>query len=267
MNLLLDLLYPKACLECKLPGVYICKKCLSDVRIPFSTCPVCQRFSIEGKTHPKCKTKYSLDSHVALWNYEGVIRKSIIALKYKFASSLVHEIAQCSTLTINNRYEYLKQINCTLVSIPASRMRYNWRGFNQAYEIGKLISEKTGWKFLPDLLIKRNTKTQTGLKKEERLKNLKGAFYVSSKGNLSKDSPILLFDDVWTTGSTMNEVANVLKKAGFTRVEGLTIAKTGTRGSRRRWWDSNPRDPCGSRFSKPLPSATRRHLRIDNYIK
>jgi competence protein ComFC len=80
------------------------------------------------------------------------------------------------------------------------------------------------WKFAPDLLIREvATKPQVGLKREERLKNIKSAFSLNPKYNI-QNTLYIIFDDVYTTGTTIKEACRVLKKAGAEEVWGLTIA-------------------------------------------
>lgn len=77
------------------------------------------------------------------------------------------------------------------------------------------------------LLIKqRNTPPQVGLNGKDRMENIKDSFAVAKKTRVSfKKRTIILFDDVWTTGSTLNETQEVLKKNGFKKVFGLTICR------------------------------------------
>ena len=82
------------------------------------------------------------------------------------------------------------------------------------------------WKFIPDLLIRnKNTAPQVGLKGSIRRSNLSGVFSVRSPYIQYTKYNILVFDDVYTTGSTINEVGKVLKEAGFKKVYSLTIAR------------------------------------------
>lgn len=126
---------------------------------------------------------------------------------------------------------FVSQKNVILVPVPLHWQRRNWRGFNQAELLGKMISQKLGIGFIPDLLIRtRNTQTQTKLKKEQRLKNIKDAFKINPKYSLNfliAEFPnFLIFDDVWTTGSTLRECTKVIKSS-FRRsfVWGLTLAR------------------------------------------
>lgn len=161
---------------------------------------------------------------ISIFRYEGVIRKAIIALKYKYSTEIAKEIAD---ICVKN----LKSMNFVsrsylLVPIPLHWYRQNIRGFNQAEEVGKLVAKGMNWKYEPDLLNKEiSTKPQVGLKSSARRENLKNVFTVSPKILVSENSKIILFDDVFTTGSTLSEATKVLKQVGVKKVLGLTIAR------------------------------------------
>ena len=105
-----------------------------------------------------------------------------------------------------------------VIPVPLYRKRERERGFNQA----ELIANRLGLPVNVRLLQRRkNTASQTGLSRNERKRNLAGAFEV--RGILT--GTIIVVDDVYTTGSTMNEIARTLKRAGAERVEVLTVAR------------------------------------------
>lgn len=200
MNLL-DLIFPKKCLECNKEGKYVCDFCVSKV--------------LDG-TFDK--------NNFAVFKYKGVIRKAILSLKYKFASDIADELIGVSVGRLNSS----KFHKVTLVPIPLYKQRENWRGFNQSDLLGQKLAEKMRWKFTPDLLIRiKNTHPQVSLKGGERRKNLSGVFSVNS--DLATyyilHDAIVLFDDVYTTGSTIKEARKVLEKAGFKNIYSLTIAR------------------------------------------
>jgi ComF family protein len=117
--------------------------------------------------------------------------------------------------------------NSILVPIPLHKFRKNWRGFNQSELIGKYLSAAMGWDYLEDLLIRSKYKTpQTVLKIGDRKKNIKGVFTLNPKykRHIAEYQNLILFDDVYTTGSTMKEAASVVKKAGVEKVYGLVLA-------------------------------------------
>jgi ComF family protein len=104
------------------------------------------------------------------------------------------------------------------VPVPLHHSRERIRGFNQA----ELIAANLGRPIATRLLRRRkNTPSQTGLTRNERKRNLAGAFEVTGKVS----GTVIVVDDVYTTGSTMNEIARTLKHRGADRVEVLTVAR------------------------------------------
>jgi ComF family protein len=203
---ILNFLFPKKCLECGLSaqagktGRYLCESCLK--KVPSA-----------GWTNREI---YSL------WRYQGVIRKAVIALKYKYATEIIQELADLSVRKLTTTFSSL---SATLVPIPLHWHRRNLRGFNQSTEIGKVVAQKMGWKFVPDLLFrKKSTVPQVELKGKARRTNLKNAFSLNSKYQ-RLDTNYIIFDDVLTTGSTLMEAAKILKKSGVAKVWGLTLAR------------------------------------------
>jgi predicted amidophosphoribosyltransferase len=113
-----------------------------------------------------------------------------------------------------------------LVPIPLHWHKEHVRGFNQSIEVGKVVASGLNWKFVPDLLIKKEaTISQAELGGDARRQNLKNVFVVNPNHTLNSKYSVLIFDDVVTTGSTLVEACRVLKKAGVQIVWGLTIAR------------------------------------------
>ena len=205
----LDLIFPKACFGCKRGGVYLCKDCL-------------RKEEIVDQIHLR-NTPY-LDGLACPFKYRGAVRKAILALKYKFASDIAKELGVHAANAIKSG-KFFKGKNI-VIPIPAYRTRENWRGFNQAEEIGRHMAKALGWEFSKEALIKiKPTPAQTGLSGTERLENLKGSFAVNSRLSVSPLPKIILFDDVWTTGSTLNEAAKSLKEQGTKVVWGIAFAR------------------------------------------
>lgn len=200
--MILDFLFPKQCLECKNNGKYICEECYCKVR----PCNFIDR------------------KNYSIFRYEGIIKKALISLKYKFAYDIADElVGVCVQRLITNH----KSQNTFLVPIPLHKYRKNWRGFNQSELIGQKLAKKMGWKYIPDLLIRtKNTKPQVGLRGSARRFNLSNVFVVNPTYNLfAIRYNLVIFDDVYTTGSTINEARKVLQEAGFKNIKSLTIAR------------------------------------------
>lgn len=199
---ILDLLFPKNCLECKASGKYICSSCLKKVR----------------------KNGWNSDWVYSVWRYRGVIRKAILALKYKYSTDIAGELAAHLSRVLKR--ENIDLEKACLVPVPLHWYRRNFRGFNQSEEVGKIIAKKMDWKFIPDLLIRnKSTIPQVQLTGSARRKNLQGAFSLNPNCLVPSAYCLVLFDDVLTTGSTLLEASKVLRIGGMARVLCLTIAK------------------------------------------
>lgn len=222
---LLDLIFPKTCLGCGKEGVYICPDCVAKTKLARPICPYCEKASIDGLTHIKCARKHGLDGLVSVWEYEGVIRRAILALKYKYSLQVGKELSEVFIRYLLSSGFQLPDLGI-LIPIPVHWYRQNFRGFNQSDLVGKEAAHALGLRFVSDLLIKKKpTISQVELRGEERRQNLKGVFALNPDSKFQIPDSILLFDDVFTTGSTLMEAAKVLKRDGAKKVWGLTIAR------------------------------------------
>ncbi len=221
------MVFPKNCLSCGNEGSYICPVCLAKVKPARPRCSYCGIASINGVTHGRCTQKQGLDGLISVWEYEGVIRKALLALKYKYATEISSLVSGHIIKKLKSKgFSFRVPDSATLVPIPIYWYRQNTRGFNQSIEIGRVVAAQMGWKFAPDILTKRkSTVSQVELKGGPRRENLKGVFVVSPGIRIKKYPNPLLFDDVFTTGSTLHEAAQALKLAGIKEVWGLTIAR------------------------------------------
>ena len=110
-----------------------------------------------------------------------------------------------------------------IIPIPLHISRRRSRGFNQAEILARELSDATGIPMRKDVLFRvKKTSPQKALGKRERRGNLKGAFAVSRTWKARKN--VLLIDDIYTTGSTIEKAAEMLKKAGVQNVYFLTIS-------------------------------------------
>jgi len=218
----IDLVFPRRCVKCGKLGKYLCSSCISQVPQAKFCCPVCGCFNFQGKTHKSCQTRYSLDGHLSVWSYLGVVRKSILKLKYNFVSDIASELVGVSANRLKINLNWTKYV---FVAVPTSQPRGKWRGFNQAEILAEFFAREFGGEYKSNILTKtKNTKPQVQLDKKHRMLNVKDTFSVSKKHEL-KNRRIILVDDVWTTGSTMREACRILKKAGASEVWGLTVAQ------------------------------------------
>jgi ComF family protein len=167
-----------------------------------------------------------LNGLVCLWEYQGAIRKAILSLKYKFAFDIARELGLEISVILKNEFNPLPKKGY-VAPIPVFKDRANWRGFNQSEEIGKFVAQGLKLQFISDLVIKKvRTQSQTELDRKERTKNLKNVFAFNPVYNIQHSIPIILFDDILTTGTTLKEATKALKRAGARQVWGLVLARS-----------------------------------------
>jgi ComF family protein len=229
---LIDLLFPRKCLNCGREGSYFCSQCLNFLSLDNQRiCPVCEKPSIGGHTHARCSKKESLDGLTSIFAYKGIIKKAITKLKYKFIFDIAGDLMEVFLSSCGEDLvfsTYCQKEKPILVPIPLHPQRLRWRGFNQSELLGKIIAKNLGLQLIPDLLIRtKNTKPQMELSEKQRQENILGAFSLKLQlpNNLITNNSILLFDDVWTSGATIKEAGKILKKNGAKKVWGLTIAR------------------------------------------
>ena len=112
------------------------------------------------------------------------------------------------------------------VPVPLFKGKLRKRGYNQAEVLSFELAKRFNLKFLGILEKGKNTPSQVNLTEKQRRENIKGAFLMKKGfGGLLENKNIFLVDDVLTTGSTLLEAANVLKRSGAKRVIGLTLAR------------------------------------------
>lgn len=232
---LLNILFPRSCVGCGRLGSYFCSQCRIGMEKLIRTdtiCPVCTKPAINGAVHPRCQTKYSPDGLTSIFHYDGVIRNTIKLLKYRRISDVVDELSDIVTSRLNlegfdsfSHFIFSTHPSITAVPLHASRERTRW--FNQSELLAKKLSEKWNIPFRKDILVRSTfNKPQAGLAKRDRQENIKGAFCINPNAQrLTSNASLILFDDVWTTGATMRECVNVLKRAGVKRVWCLTVAR------------------------------------------
>jgi ComF family protein len=209
---ILDLIFPKFCLGCKKEGSFLCEDCFSILEISTS--------------HQKFKGKNLTDLYFPV-NYENFLVKKLIQ-NFKYPP-LIRELKKELALIIVSHFLLLdKRPNFSdfvLVPIPLSKKKLKWRGFNQAEEIAKELANFLKIPLVSDCLIKtKETKDQVELSEKERKENIKGAFFVKNKEKIVGKN-VLLVDDVFTTGATMEEAAKVLNEAGAEKIVGVVVAK------------------------------------------
>lgn len=226
--LFLDFIIPPRCVHCGRIGSFLCPSCLLRIEyLEQMLCPVCTKPSIDGFAHPVCRTLYTPDRLFCPFHYRGSIASAIKKLKYKKRVLAVGKTLIELLLDEVKEHPLSLGKKAVVVPVPLHPFKKIERGYNQAEILAKIFAESLGLKLKPGWLErKRETLSQTKLKLKERRKNVKDAFAVPE--NYKKElrgEDIVLFDDVFTTGATVGECANTLKRAGARFVYIITLAK------------------------------------------
>lgn len=226
MNLILDIIFPKRCVSCKKFGQFFCLSCQRKLITTFDICPVCKLGSVYGKTHTKCKSRYGLDGFCASFVYRDPLRKAIHRFKYKpYIEELTTVFSDLLISKINKNRGVMNflEYKPTIVPIPLHWYKKHLRGFNQTELIAKDLCKLLNLPFLDILERTKYTKPQSALTKKERQENVENIFTI--KENFKIPKSVILFDDVWTTGSTVKNATKTLKKEGVKEVWALTLAR------------------------------------------
>lgn len=241
----LDLLFPKFCLSCQKEGIYLCDDCRTLLDISeFDYClcdknpqrlpgprgtPSKSGLPAQAGKCNRCQNKKLSGLYFALPYKEKVLtRKLIYQFKYQpylkdLAKTLASILIEHFILSGKNTNEIWN--NSVLLPIPLDKKKLKIRGYNQSEELAKELSIILQIPIITNNLVKiKNTKPQMELSKEEREKNLENAFEIKNPSELL-GKKIFLVDDVYTTGSTMEECTKTLKESGIKNVWGICLAR------------------------------------------
>lgn len=212
INYIINIFYPNACGICGNISKYnICPKCKARLN-KIKQC----------KKHIYLTRSFTDEMYI--FKYKDLIRESF--LKYKFGEQNYKYKAFANFIIKDKKIcGFLKKYDI-IIPVPISKKRKTQRGYNQSEliikECARLDKKITVCK---DVLYKiKDTKPQSTLDKEQRKINIQGAYKVQNS-NIINNKKVLLFDDIYTTGSTLEECAKVLKKSGAYEVSVLTFAK------------------------------------------
>lgn len=213
---ILDIIYPQVCGICgKVARESICNKCKIKLKKEF-------QFEVDDYS---TDIEKNFKEHYYFFKYENLIRQQILDLKFNEKPY----VGKTITYLLKENKKDLKNLEKydIIVIVPVSIKRKKERGYNQSRILAKEISRIIERPFIENVLYKiKNTVPQSTLNKEQREQNAKGVYKVN---NIQKtyNKKILIFDDVYTTGSTLNECAKVLIEQGIKKeqIGVMTIAK------------------------------------------
>lgn len=206
---LLNLIYIKVCYFCgsSKDDDLMCKKCRSKIHyLPQSVLKQIREVNV-----------YSCCI------YDGLIRNLILDFKYKGKKQL-------ASLMADLFYKYWKELNISnneylVLPVPIHNLRKKERKYNHMDIAVKEFCKLTNYKYNLDFIKRiKDTKKQYNLNKQERIKNIKDAFDINSENMPDKRAPLLILDDITSTGITLEEIIKVLHKNGYKNITAMTLA-------------------------------------------
>ena len=208
-------IYPQICGICgKINQNSLCKKCEIELKKQAENQIIKDGEEIENKY---------FNELMYIFKYEGQIRKLIIDYKFN-EKSYIYLTFVNFLLKNKNIFENIKNYD-TIIPVPISKKGQKERGYNQSLLIAREISNKTNLELVNNCLIKtKNIIEQSKLNKEDRMQNIQGVYELQNK-QLIKNKKILLVDDIYTTGSTVNECSKILRQENSNKIGILVLAK------------------------------------------
>lgn len=233
----IDFIFPKRCIICDevLPfgenyeSQHICLSCIK--KIDFISKPYCKKCGakIYGDDEMLCmrckeKGKSYFDFGFGLCRYNDFIKESLHKIKYKSRREYIEFYAKCITKVYKDE---LKKLNIeAFLPVPIHKKRLVKRNYNQAEVLAKSLTKNLGYydiEIPTDTNVvfrNKNTKVLNKLDNLSREKEIKGAFFV----NENNYKNVCIIDDIYTTGTTIEEMSKVLKESGVEHIYFICIA-------------------------------------------
>ncbi len=241
---MLDLLFPKRCVVCRVAGAWLCESCAAGLRpLPQRRCRRCgapvrsarpQRSRRTDATdpvrlHPSCPEcrdrELAFVAASAAYCYEGPARALVTACKFRALRSLVDDMAERARPAFAAAHG-----GCgarLVTSVPAHRDHRLERGFDPAELLARRLARDAGLAYAPLLRRVRHGARQSGLSRAERAANVRRAFALRESGIRvgTKSKKVIIVDDVYTTGETLNQCAEAFAHSDL-EAHVFTFART-----------------------------------------
>lgn len=211
INSALDYFFPPICGMCgEINENYICNNCYENIK-KIKKCVINEY------------NNRNFSKHLYIFKYEGIIRNKIIEYKFEDKGYLYKMFAKI-ILSDKKTCNFIKKYD-VIIPVPISKKRKKKRGYNQSELVANELAQKLNQDIWTDIIIKKkDNKPQSELNKLERIKNVEDIYEINKPIEV-KNKKILLLDDIYTTGSTVNEIARKLKQNQTQEIGVITLAK------------------------------------------
>lgn len=223
--------FPTPCADCKryikdFKYHYVCVSCYENIkRLEGVLCKTCMKPLDAGFLTEcgDCAAGKKVFASVAAGGvYSGALKELIHLMKFYERKKTAKLLAE---FILENVMDCAIKWADVIVPVPLSKNVLSERGYNQTALVAKYLADKYKIVYLEAVKKVKETTPQNKLERADRLKNLKGAFEMQD-GAIVSGKKVLVVDDVYTTGATMNEMAKTLKAAGVVEIRGIVIARS-----------------------------------------
>jgi ComF family protein len=227
-NIIIDLLFPPACVGCDNFGPWLCDDCLKNIGAPIETCIFCNEKTLHGLTCGDCRKHNSLTGIISIGGYKNpVLRNSIHALKFSGVRDIAEPLGDLLAKSI------LKTLGSDLngfsiIPMPLHKKRERERGFNQSALLADRISSLLSIPVANLLIREKATTPQASLNSKMldlRQENIADAFIINPEYTAIMPKKIIILDDVATSGSTLNEATKLLGEKGVKEIWGAVVCR------------------------------------------
>ena len=211
INSALDYFFPPICGMCgEINENYICNNCYENIK-KIKKCVINEY------------NNRNFSKHLYIFRYEGIIRNKIIEYKFEDKGYLYKMFAKI-ILSDKKTCNFIKKYD-VIIPVPISKKRKKKRGYNQSELVANELAQKLNQDIWTGIIIKKkDNKPQSELNKLERIKNVEDIYEINKPIEV-KNKKVLLLDDIYTTGSTVNEIARKLKQNQTQEIGVITLAK------------------------------------------
>jgi ComF family protein len=265
LDALVDLFFPKRCAACGAAGDWLCAGCREALApLPAARCPRCGAPDMQHRPAAQragdapaqgCRECRGRDlafaGASAAFVYEGPARALVTACKFRALRSIAAEMAELAGPA------FAAAVACTqtdcVTCVPGHRGRSLERGFNQAELLARALAAG-GLRFEPLLVRVREGGRQSGLDRAGRAANVRGLYALNNGADRVLDGieRVVIVDDVYTTGETLNHCAGVLADRGL-QTRAFTFARTVRRSRSRTLWTMPANGMPSFKASQPQP--------------
>lgn len=226
-TIIADLLFPPRCGGCGAVGSWLCAACIAQIEPPYPegwTCGGCG--SAEWGTCRRCQAP-ALAGLLVVGTFDGPLREAIHRLKYGRQRALAPALARLLALGLGHTPAPWNGAAPPLLAVPLHPARTRERGFSQTDLLAQALAAQSAYPLLAGLHRIRATPPQVGLSAAQRRVNVTGAFAWQGSAP-PPPGPLLLVDDVYTSGATLAAAAQALRAAGSGPVYGVALARPRT---------------------------------------